>query len=254
MSMATEQENFFAERSANLQSMDEDERLRSLSNEWLNLSLVHHYPHNFDWLGVPIIQYPQDIVAVQELVWKVRPSAIVETGVARGGSLVLSASLLALLDLCFGQERGAGRRVLGVDIDIRDHNRFAIESHPLSGRIDLLEGSSTSPETFEAVKKWVGESSTTMVFLDSNHSYEHVYEELSFYSQLVTPGSYLVVFDTVVEHLSAQALGDRPWGPGNSPLTAVERFLKENASFEVDRDLVSKLQISVSPGGFLRKL
>lgn len=248
------QNKFIAERLANISGMDNDERLRKLSSEWLDLSLVHNYPHNFDWLGVPIIQYPQDILAVQELVWRVRPSVIVETGIARGGSLILSASLLALLDLCFGQVSGAGRRVLGIDIEIRPENRLAIESHPLSAKIKLLEGSSTSPETFKAVKDWLGESPTTMVFLDSNHSYRHVYEELTFYSQLVTPGSYILVFDTVVESLSAQALGGRPWGPGNSPLTAVEQFLRENSSFVVDRNLESKLQISVSPGGFLRKL
>lgn len=247
-------EGFEKERENAVAQMDGDLGFQELSKEWLNRSLAHRYPYNFDWLGLPIIQYPQDIVAVQELVWKVRPSVIVETGVARGGSLILSASLLSLLDVCFGAEAPPGRRVLGVDIELRAENREAIERHPMSEKIVLLEGSSISASLFQEVSGQIHREEPTMVFLDSNHTYEHVYEELRLYSQLVTAGSYLVVFDTVVESLSPDALGDRPWGRGNSPMTAVERFLAENNSFRADRAFDSKLQISVSPGGFLRKI
>lgn len=254
MDMESVLTGFDKERQDATAKMNDDLDFQVLSKEWLNRSLAHRYPYNFDWLGLPIIQYPQDIVAVQELVWRVKPSVIVETGVARGGSLVLSASLLSLLDFCFGAEASPGRRVLGVDIEIRPENREAIERHPLSEKIVLLEGSSISAPTFRKVSDQINNGEQTMVFLDSNHTYEHVYEELKLYSELVSAGSYLVVFDTVVESLSADALGDRPWGRGNSPMTAVDRFLSENKSFYVDKFFDSKLQVSVSPGGFLRKL
>jgi cephalosporin hydroxylase len=202
------------------------------------------YSYNFDWMGLPIIQYPQDIVAIQELIWRIRPAAVVETGVARGGSLALSASILELL--------GGDGIVVGVDIDIRAHNRRAIESHPLARRIRLVEGSSTAPEVVDEVRSLVGNRGPVLVFLDSLHTHAHALDELRAYSPLVQPGSYVVVFDTVIDDLPAEQFADRPWGPGDNPKTAVHTFLTENDRFEIDREYDAKLLISAAPNGYLR--
>lgn len=204
------------------------------------------YSYNFDWMGLPIIQYPQDIVAIQELIWRIRPAAVVETGVARGGSLALSASILELL--------GGDGIVVGIDIDIRAHNRRAIEAHPMAHRIRLLEGSSTAPEVVAEVRSLVGERSPVLVFLDSLHTHEHVLNELRAYSPLVQAGSYLVVFDTVIEDMPDDQFRDRPWGRGDNPKTAVHAFLRESDRFEIDHDYDAKLLISAAPDGYLRCL
>ena len=202
------------------------------------------YSYNFDWLGLPIIQYPQDIVAIQELLWRIRPAVVVETGVARGGSLALSASILELI--------GGDGIVVGVDIDIRAHNRRAIEAHPLAPRIRLVEGSSTAPDVVDEVTSHVAGQRPVLVFLDSLHTHEHVLEELRAYSPLVEPGSYIVVFDTVIDDLPADEFLDRPWGPGDNPKTAVHAFLVESDRFEIDDDYDAKLLISAAPNGYLR--
>lgn len=224
--------------------MSEDRKLRELSHEWFLESCRYKYSYGFSWMGRPIIQYPQDILLMQEIIWSVRPSRIVETGIAHGGSIVFYASMLHLL--------GSDGRVVGVDVDIREHNRREIEKHPMFDRIDLIEGSSTDPEVVKRVRDLAGGRPPVLVVLDSNHTHAHVLRELELYSPLVTPGSYLVVFDTVIEDMPKDFFPDRPWGQGNSPKTAVHEFLKRNSRFEIDRELESKALVTVAPDGFLR--
>lgn len=245
----------------NVQALARDHGLARLSSEWFNRSAAHHYSYNFEWLGRPIIQYPQDIVCVQELIWAVKPNVIVETGIAHGGSLVLSASMLALLDMCDAiaddaplDVRAPKRQVIGVDIEIRPHNRSAIEAHPLSRYITMIEASSIEPTTIQQVHELTQGRGATLVFLDSNHTHEHVLAELSAYASLVTPDGYCVVFDTVVEDMGDDMFPDRPWGPGNNPKTAVWEFLTSHSEFEIDRDIQDRLQITVAPDGFLRRV
>ncbi|HSC85053.1 MAG TPA: cephalosporin hydroxylase family protein [Pseudomonas sp.] len=245
---------FRQECERNAQAAGQDGELQAKSIDWLVHSCQHKYSYNFTWLGRPIIQYPQDIVALQELVWSIQPDLIIETGIAHGGSLILNASLLALLDLCDG--RSSPRRVIGVDIDIRAHNREAIEEHPLASRITLIQGSSIAPKTLEQVHSLAAGAQKVLVILDSNHTHDHVLEELRLYTPLVSRGSYCVVFDTVVEHMPAECFPDRPWGPGDNPLTAVHAFLHspEGQVFAIDRAMQDKLLITVAPDGFLKRI
>jgi cephalosporin hydroxylase len=239
-----DREEFARQRSQQIKSMASNAGLRQKSADYFHETVRSRYSYQFDWCGLPIIQYPQDIVAMQELIWTIRPQRIVETGVARGGSLVFSASMLELL-------RNDGR-VIGVDIDIRKHNREAIENHPLGHRIDLVEGSSIDPITIERVTALVGKIGPTLLFLDSNHTHEHVLAELRAYAPLVAKGSYIVVFDTVIEDLPEEFSHDRPWGPGNSPKTAVRAFLNESSRFVIDVEREAKLLLTVCPDGFLK--
>lgn len=251
---AAKHQAFREECEENAQGASADAELQAKSLDWLVHSCRHKYSYNFTWLGRPIIQYPQDIIAIQELVWTVKPDLIIETGIAHGGSLILNASLLALLDLCEGRT-GAPRRVLGVDIEIRPHNRTAIEEHPLASRIGLIEGSSISVEVMSLVRVATASAERVLVILDSNHTHEHVLRELELYSPLVSPGSYCVVFDTVVEDMPVDFFPDRPWGAGDNPKTAVHAFLesKEGRDFVIDRALQNKLLITVAPDGFLQR-
>ena len=223
--------------------MAADPEVRDLRRRIYACVVKHRYVYNFSWLGRPIIQFPQDVVAVQEILWRVRPDLVVETGVARGGSLVLSASILELV--------GHGE-VLGIDVEIRPHNRRSIEAHPLSKRIRLIEGSSTDPAVVEEVRAAAAGRSGVVVILDSLHTHEHVLEELRLYSPLVGKGSYLIAFDTAIDDVPGDAFPDRPWGKGNNPKTAVREFLRENPRFEVDRALEDRLGITSAPEGFLR--
>ncbi|MEO8216880.1 MAG: CmcI family methyltransferase [Acidobacteriota bacterium] len=218
--------------------------MKQVADRFVIESARHRYSYNFSWMGRPIIQYPQDIVALQEIIWKTRPSAIIETGVAHGGSLIFYASMLELL-------RGDGI-VIGIDIDIRPHNRVEIESHPLSNRIRLVLGSSTDEMTLKSVRDRLEERGPVMVVLDSNHTAKHVFRELELYSGFVAAGSYLVVLDTIVERFPPDLVNDRPWEPGNSPMTAVDQFLMESDRFEVDNEYDRKLLISMAPRGYLR--
>ena len=204
------------------------------------------YSYNFSWMGRPIIQYPQDIMAMQEIIWQVKPDLIIETGIAHGGSLIFYASMLELL--------GKDGRVVGIDIDIRTHNRFEIEKHPMVKRITMFEGSSIDDEIVERVRDLAKDKKSVMVVLDSNHTHGHVSDELRLYSPLVTIGNYCVVFDTIVEDLPDDSFPDRPWGKGNNPKTAVWEFLKENDSFEIDHTLEHKLLITAAPDGFLKRV
>ena len=235
--------------------------LNDTAQRFLEETIEAKYSYNFFWLGRPIIQYPQDIQAVQEIVWRTRPDLIIECGIAHGGSLILSASMLALLDLCDATEAGRpldttrpSRKVIGIDIDIRAHNRAAIEAHPLANRIEMVEGSSTDPSVVAEVKNRAAGFARVMVCLDSMHTYNHVLGELAAYAPLVTKGCYCIVFDTLVEELPEGFFEDRPWNPGNSPMTAVDEFLSGNSEFRVDSDIESKLLITVAPGGFLERV
>jgi len=227
-----------------IERMGADEQLRALTLQWFTANSQYEYSYHFKWLGRPIIQFPQDIIALQEIIWEVRPRLIIETGIAHGGSLIFSASMLQLI--------GGEGRVIGVDIDIREHNRIEIERHPLAPRIPVIEGSSIDEDVSRRVANEAKENGPVLVILDSNHTHDHVLRELEIYSPLVTRGSYLVVFDTVIQELPADFFPNRPWGPDSNPRTAVSEFLKTNDRFEVDRQLEAKLQITVAPGGYLR--
>jgi cephalosporin hydroxylase len=252
--------DFETETRQRLRDARYNRRLLADAHAFTGTSIAAQYSYNFLWQGRPIIQYPQDIVAMQELVWATRPDLIIETGIAHGGSLVLSASLLALLDYADAANNGElldpsapRRRVLGIDIDIRGHNREAILAHPLAGRIDMLEGSSTDEEIIAQVSRIAHGFERILVCLDSNHTHDHVLAELRAYAPLVTPGSYCVVFDTVIEDLPAGLYPDRPWDVGNNPKTAANAFLAEHPEFVVDEEIETKLLITVAPGGFLRR-
>ncbi|MEZ4444201.1 MAG: cephalosporin hydroxylase family protein [Polyangiaceae bacterium] len=235
---------FAEERRQDVRAQARDAALRDVSQRFLRDSCAYHYSYNFSWMGRPIIQYPADVLAMQEIVWATKPDLIIETGIAHGGSLVFYASLLALL--------GGEGRVVGVDVDIRAHNRAALDAHPMRSRIDMMEGSSIDPTIIEEIHRRAA-GKRVMVALDSNHTHEHVLAELRAYAPLVSPGAYLVVFDTSIEDMPAEMYPARPWGPGNNPRTAVRQFLAESADFEVDQALEDKLLITVCPGGYLRR-
>lgn len=244
-----------------LQQAAADYDLRESAATFMQKSIAAQYSYNWFWLGRPIIQYPQDICAMQELVWQIKPDVIVETGIAHGGSLILSASLLAMLDLCDATTTGEmldptkpKRRVIGVDIDIRAHNRSAIEAHPLANRITMIQGSSVDPSIVSQVKAAVGDAQNVMVCLDSNHTHDHVLAELELYAPLVSVGSYCIVFDTVIEHLPKEMYPDRPWGPGDNAMTAVHTYLRSISEFEIDSEMDAKLLVSVAPRGYLHRI
>lgn len=245
----------------NIKALGDDTDVQGLSRVWSRETNRHGYTYNFEWLGRPIIQYPQDMVAMQELIWAIKPDLIIETGIAHGGSLILSASLLALLDMSEAIEAGttldpnvSGRKVLGIDIDIRAHNRSAIEAHPMSSRIQMIQGSSIGPEVIDQVRSIAAGYSRILVFLDSNHTHEHVLAELQAYAPLVSVGSYCVVFDTLIEDMPKEMFADRPWGPGDNPKTAVWEYLKTHSEYEIDESLPDKLQITVAPDGYLKRV
>jgi cephalosporin hydroxylase len=216
----------------------------------MEASLAPKYSYNFSWLGRPIIQYPQDMVAMQEIIWQVQPDLIIETGIAHGGSLIFSASMLELIASCTGNQG----EVLGLDIDIRPHNRAAIEAHPLFKRITMLEGSSISDDIIAQVKAKAAGKQRVLVCLDSNHTHDHVLAELEAYAPLTSVGSYCVVMDTVVEDVPDELSGDRPWGQGNNPKTAVWEYLKTHDEFEIDTSIHNKLLITVAPDGYLKRV
>jgi cephalosporin hydroxylase len=227
-----------------IQEMSEDPQSAELTKKWFGMSLKHEYSYHFTWLGRPIIQYPQDIIALQEIIWQVKPDLIIETGIAHGGSLIFSASMMELL--------GGDGVVVGIDIDIRSHNRAEIEKHPLFRRITMIEGSSTDPAIAQEVYSLARQRKKVLVVLDSMHTHDHVARELELYSPLVSSGSYLVVFDTVIEDLPSDSYPDRPWGKGNNPKTAVWEFLKKTDRFVIDREMENKLLITVAPDGYLK--
>ena len=243
--------SFEEETQKRVDANGENQLLISAARAFTQASLEPRYSYNFTWLGRPIIQYPQDIVAMQELIWRIQPSLIIETGIAHGGSLIFSASMLELNAVC-GGPRDA--EVLGIDVEIRSHNRKAIEEHPLAKRISMIQGSSIAPEIIAQVQERASGQERVMVCLDSNHTHAHVLAELEAYALLTTVGSYCAVFDTVVEDMPADLFPDRPWGPGDNPKTAVREYLKSHPEFEIDKSVENKLLITVAPGGYLKRL
>jgi cephalosporin hydroxylase len=246
----------------NVERLGADRSLAADSLAWmLKAGASGAYTYNFKWLGRPIIQYPQDMCAMQELIWEIKPDLIIETGIAHGGSLIFSASMLAMLDMTEAIESGAmldpresKRKVLGIDIDIRAHNREAIEAHPMASRIQMLQGSSTDPGVVEQVRAIAARHSRVLVCLDSNHTHEHVLAELQAYAQLTSVGSYCVVFDTVVEDMPPEFCVGRPWGKGNSPHSAATEYLRSHPEFVIDKSIHQRLQITVAVDGYLKRL
>jgi cephalosporin hydroxylase len=242
--------DFERERENEIEAMAHDRELRRISSNWMNRAQAARYPYHFSWMGRPIIQYPQDILAVQEIIWSVKPDLIIETGIAHGGSLIFSASMLELNAISGGPQDA---QVLGIDIDIRAHNRVEIEAHPMARRIAMIEGSSVAPEVISQVKEKASEKRSVLVLLDSNHTHGHVLAELEAYASLATVGGYCVVFDTVIEDLPDGSFSDRPWGKGNNAKTAVWDFLKRHPEFQVDMSIQHKLLITVAPDGYLKR-
>lgn len=224
--------------------MAQDANLQTLSRNLFVESCKHRYSYHFTWLGRPIIQYPEDVIAIQEIIWNTRPDLIIETGVAHGGSIIFHASMLELL--------GGNGLVIGIDIDIRKHNRTAIEEHPLFKRVRLIEGSSIDASVVDQVHQLAQGRSRIMVLLDSNHTHEHVLQELKFYAPLVTAGNYLIVLDTVIEDLPKSLFPDRPWDRNDNPKTAVHEFLKLSDRFIIDKEIQNKLLLTVAPDGYLK--
>jgi len=253
--------DFKSEIPGRVAAMTENAPLKEAAMGMLRASAGAQYSYNFHWMGRPIIQYPQDIVAMQELIWDIRPDLIIEMGIAHGGSLIFSASILAMMDMCDAIEEGktldpstSKRKVLGVDVDIRAHNRAAIEAHPMAARIQMIEGSSIAPDVIAQVAAVAGQYDRVLVCLDSNHTHDHVRAELEAYAPMTSVGSYCVVFDTLIEDMAEDEYPDRPWGKGNNPKTAVYDYLKTHPEFEIDKSIPDKLLITVAHDGFLRRV
>jgi cephalosporin hydroxylase len=239
-------EQFKNETKNRIEEQGKNEQVKKSAQAFTNDSILSGYSYNFTWMGRPIIQYPQDMIAMQEIIWEVKPDLIIETGIAHGGSLIYYASLLELI--------GNGK-VLGIDIDIREHNRAEIESHPMFKRIEMIQSSSVDESLMDRIKEAAKGKERVMVCLDSNHTHEHVLRELELYAQFVTLNSYLVVFDTIVEDLPKGVYtGERPWDVGNNPKTAVYKFLESNDNFVIDKSIDNKLLISVAPDGYLKRI
>jgi cephalosporin hydroxylase len=264
---------FEAEKRESIATYRNEKTWREQSAQWMTHAFRKRYMYNFSWLGRPIIQMPADMVAVSELIWAVKPDLIIETGIAHGGSLIFSASMLAMLDLCDCAERGElldpsnpKRKILGIDIDIRSHNRAMIEKHPMNHRIEMIEGSSVAREVIEQVHAVARRHERILVCLDSNHTHGHVLAELEAYAPLTSKGSYCIVFDTIIEDLPADMFPDRPWNVGDNAKTAVAEYLRllneqgrkaldgQPLKFEVDRLTEDKLLLTASPSGYLRRL
>ncbi|MEP6950979.1 MAG: cephalosporin hydroxylase family protein [Ginsengibacter sp.] len=238
-------ETYKAECKKRIELQGKNKKLLEVSNQFTEETIRAGYSYNFTWMGRPIIQYPQDMIAMQEIIWEIKPDLIIETGIAHGGSIIYYASILELI--------GKGE-VLGIDIDIREHNRIEIESHPMSKRIHMLEGSAISEDIIEQIKPYVSGKNVVMVCLDSNHAHAHVLKELELYAPFVTVGSYLVAFDTIVDDLPNDLYADRPWSVGDNPKTAVHEFLKGNDAFIINKEIDHKLLVSVAPEGYLKRV
>lgn len=253
--------DFQQEVTERIAAISADKQLCESAAAFMRASTTPKYSYNFFWQGRPIIQYPQDMVAMQELIWSIKPDLIIETGIAHGGSLIFSASMLALLDMCDAIESGekldprvSRRKVLGIDIDIRAHNRAAIEAHPMASRIQMIQGSSIASEIIAQVHAVAANYSRVLVCLDSNHTHEHVLAELQAYAPLASIGSYCVVFDTLIEDMPKELYPDRPWGPGDNPKTAVWEYLKTHPEFEIDKSIQHKLLVTVASDGYLKRV
>ncbi len=238
-------QDFEQERVNIITRLRSDAALQRASMDWNLRAWKEKYSYNFSWAGIPIIQLPQDIMAIQEIIWSVQPELIIETGIARGGSLIFHASMLELLG------RGS---VLGIDIDIREHNRRAIEAHRMAKNIRMIQGSSISPDIIQQVHAAARGKQSVLVILDSNHTHAHVLAEMQAYAPLIKKGGYLIVLDTIIEDFPVGEFHDRPWRPGDSPKSAVIEFLRSNDQFAVDTDIDARLQISAAPNGYLKRV
>lgn len=238
-------EQYYRERDERIESYKHNKQLKNCADDFIKELAYARYTSNFTWLGRPVIQMPQDLVAMQEIIWAKKPDFIIETGIAHGGSLIFYASMLELI--------GKGK-VIGIDIDIRQHNRIEIEKHPLYHRIVMIEGSSVDEHVVEQVKMLTTGAKSVIVCLDSNHTHDHVLKELQFYTPLVSMESYCVVSDTGIEDLSKDMIQDRPWGPGNNPKTAVWKFLKTNDQFVIDKNIEAKILLTSAPDGYLKRV
>jgi len=254
-------EKFAQEVKDNVKGLAADRDLQTLSRIWMRDVARHKWSYNFAWLGRPAIQFPNDAWAMQEIIWKVKPDLIIESGIAHGGSLIYYASMLAMLDMCDAVESGrifdpksTQRKVVGLDIDIRAHNRAAIENHPMANWIQMIEGSSVAPDIIAQVHTVAANYSRVLVSLDSNHTHDHVLAELQAYAPLTSLGSYCVVFDTIIEDMPKAISQNRPWGPGNNPKTAVWEYLKTHPEFEIDVSIQHKLLITVALDGYLMRV
>jgi len=253
--------DFKSEIPGRVAEMNKNTALKGAAMDMLRASAGAEYSYNFHWMDRPIIQYPQDIVAMQELIWDIKPDLIIEMGIAHGGSLIFSASVLAMMDMCDAIESKqtidpakSTRKVLGVDIDIRAHNRAAIEAHPMASRIQMIEGSSIEGGIIAQVQAVADQYETILVCLDSNHTHDHVRAELEAYAPMTSKGSYCVVFDTLIEDMAADEYPNRPWGKGDNPKTAVWDYLKTHPEFEIDKSIPDKLLVTVAHDGFLRRV
>ena len=238
---------FFSQRNKDIEDMASDSHLRDLSLQWMVESDRYKYTYNFTWMGRPVIKYPSDMIVQQELMWNLRPDLIIETGVAHGGSIIYSASMMKMM--------GITGSVIGIDIDIRDHNRKEIENHPMYDAIHLYEGDSTDTEIVQKVQKHVDKANTVLVILDSLHTHEHVLKELTLYSKFVSKHSYIILRDTFIEFFPKGYYSrNRPWDVGNNPYTAMHEFLKNNSSFMIDKMLSSKAVITETIDGYLKRV
>lgn len=234
---------FIQRNNKKIKSMDQDLILKKLTRQWFDAAFEHEYSYHFTWMGRPIIQFPQDMVALQEIIWKIKPDLIIEIGIAHGGSIIFSASLLELI--------GKGE-VLAIDVDIRKHNKIDIEKHSLFKRITMIEGSSIEKNIVEKIYKFAKDKKKIILLLDSNHTHKHVLKELELYSPLVTKGSYVIVYDTMIEDMPKGFFKNRPWDKGNNPKTAVWEFLQKNNRFKIDKTFEKKLLITSAPDGYLK--
>ena len=253
--------SYLKEVAQRIEANSKNKELIKISSDFMLSSTHPKYSYNFLWMGRPIIQYPQDMIAMQELIWSVKPDLIIETGIAHGGSLIMNASYLALLDYvdAVAEKKlldpiNPKRKILGIDIDIREHNLMAIENHPMRSRIEMIQGSSIDSDVISKVKDYAKNYKKIMVCLDSNHTHSHVLSELNAYAELVTPESYCIVFDTIVENLPPNYYPGRTWGPGDNPKTAVTDFLSTHPEFKIDKNIDNQLLISVAPGGYLKRI
>ena len=247
--MKNQIKKFDKEKSSRINQNKSNYKLKSASKKFLLETIKPKYTYNFSWLGVPIIQIPQDIYQLQEIIWDVKPNLIIETGIAHGGSLVFSASMLAILNM----QNKEKRKVIGIDIDFRNHNKSVLKKHFTKKLISFVSGSSTDTKVFDKIKKISKNYNKILVILDSNHTHEHVLNELNLYSQLVSKNSYCIVFDTIINEMPNNFYPDRDWNNSNNPMTAIKEFLKSNKNFEIDKKIDHKLMVSMAKNGFLKK-
>jgi cephalosporin hydroxylase len=238
---------FFSERKSDISKMYSDKKFFLLSIKWIKESIKYKYNYNFTWMGRPIIKYPNDMVVIQEIFWKVKPDLVIETGIAHGGSIIFSASLLKMMGI-------KKFKVIGIDIDIRKHNLKEILKHPMKKHLKLIEGSSVDKKIFNKIKSYAKNYKKILVILDSNHIHNHVLEELNIYSNLVSKNSYIILPDTYIEYLPNGTFPNRPWGKGNNPLSALKVFLKNNQKFKIDKFYSKKAMISEAFNGFIKKI